>query len=73
MGDSQRIAVLDSVVQAQALEGVLTDRDIPHMIVSHYDHAYDGVFQLQDGWGHVQAPVEHRDEILTILAGLEQD
>ena len=72
MDNLQRIAVLTSEIQAQALESALAGRDIPHIIVSHHDTAYDGLFQVVSGWGHVKASPEHKDEILAILAELEQ-
>jgi len=33
---------------------------------SYHDTAYDGIFQVQKGWGHVEAPESFRDEIIAI-------
>ena len=52
------------------LDSVLTERDIPHRLRSYHDSAYDGIFQTQKGWGIVQAPLEYKEEILTILDDL---
>jgi len=66
----ERIAVLDSDVQARVLDAVLTDRGIPHAMLSYHCSAYDGLFQQTSGWGHVEAPVRFRDEILAVLEGM---
>lgn len=63
----QKIAVLENQVEAQLLETILTERDIPHMIRSYYDSAYDGIFQMQKGWGAVIARDADKGEILEIL------
>lgn len=68
-----KIATLENEFQASLLEGVLKEEGIPHRIRSYYDLAYDGLFQNQKGWGHVEAPKEYRDEILSILKNLEQE
>ncbi len=68
-----RIAILDNEVQARVLDGLLKEHGIPHLIRSYHDLAYDGLFQSQKGWGHVEAPIEYRDVILSILQTLEQD
>jgi hypothetical protein len=39
---------------------------------SYYDASFDGLFQFTSGWGHVEAPVERRDEILEILDAIRQ-
>ena len=73
MREFHKIAVLDNEVQAQLLDSALSDRGIPHMMRCYYDSAYDGLFQFGKGWGHVEAPEEHREEILQILADLSPD
>ena len=72
MSESERIAVLNNPVEAQLLEAELMDAGIPHVMRSYHDLVYDGLFQFSKGWGHVEAPVEHREEILHILEGIRQ-
>jgi hypothetical protein len=48
------------------LDEILTGKNIPHMIRSYHDSAYDGLWQYQSGWGHLEAPVEYSEEILSI-------
>jgi hypothetical protein len=52
-----RVAILENGIEAQLLGAILTERDLPHRINSFYDTAYDGLFQMQRGWGEVYAPV----------------
>jgi hypothetical protein len=66
----EKIAVLENEVQARLLDAILTDRRIPHVMQSYHSLAYDGVFQLSAGWGHVEAPVAFRDDILAVLEDL---
>ncbi len=73
MTDYEKIAILDNEIQAQYIEAVLNDRAIPHIMHSYHDMAYNGIFQASKGWGHVAAPKEYREEILTILQELDPE
>jgi hypothetical protein len=72
MEEYARIAALDNEVEARVLDDILTEREIPHAIRSYHDLAYNGLFQMQKGWGHVEALVSRRDEVLEILEGLRR-
>ena len=72
MEDFVTIATLENVVEAQLLEELLTERHIPHGIQSFQDPAFDGVFQLQKGWGCVTAPLDYRTMIRYILTELRR-
>ncbi|MGB5422059.1 MAG: hypothetical protein WBN03_07855 [Desulfobacterales bacterium] len=65
-----KIASLESLVEAQVLESILTDHHIPYRIRSFHDTAYDGLFQLQKGWGDLYAPASYEAEIIEILTGI---
>jgi hypothetical protein len=62
-----KIATLDNEIEALCVRGELEGRGIPFAMRSYYDLAYDGLFQFSGGWGHIEAPVEHRDQILEII------
>jgi hypothetical protein len=64
------IAVLDNAIEAQLLGSVLTQYEIPHRLRSYHDTAYDGLFQMQKGWGAVYAPSDIRQQVLDALAEL---
>ena len=72
MDKVERIAVLRNEVEAQLLAGELAELDIPHLMKSYYDGAFDGVYQFSKGWGHIEAPSEFKEKILEILAGIRQ-
>ena len=70
MATFEKILVLDNEVEARLLEAVLTEQHIPHLMRSYHDRAYDGLWQQQRGWGHVEAPEEWREQILGIYKDL---
>jgi hypothetical protein len=64
------IGVLESEIEARLLESILKERGIVHAIFSYHDTAYNGIFQVQKGWGKVLAPESAREEISTILSDI---
>ena len=68
-----KIALLDNAIEAQLIDSVLNDQSIPHMLRSYYDTAYDGLFQIQKGWGEVQAPAAFKETILEILESIRTE
>lgn len=70
MDELKKIAVLDNMVEAQLLDSILTERDIPHVMKTYHDSACDGLFQASMGWGHVEAPETRQAEILGIIEEL---
>jgi hypothetical protein len=65
-----QIAVLENAIEAQLLSSVLTEYEIPHRLRSYHDTAYDGLFQLQKGWGVIYGPREFQQQVLDALAEL---
>jgi hypothetical protein len=63
-----KILVLENEIEANLLDGLLKEREIPHVIRSYHDSAYDGLWQYHSGWGQLDAPEEYRDEILMIYS-----
>jgi hypothetical protein len=53
-------------IEAMLLDEIIAEKQIPHLIRSYHDSAYDGLWQTQSGWGHIEAPEEYADEIITI-------
>jgi len=68
-----KIAPLENLIEAQVLEDVLKERNIPFRIRSFHDTAYDGLFQLQKGWGEIYSPPEYKGEIIGIIEGIRTD
>jgi hypothetical protein len=62
-----KVAVLENMIEAQLVESVLKDQGIPHRVRSFHDTAYDGLFQLQKGWGEIYAPPSRQKDVEDIL------
>lgn len=65
-----KIAILDNAIEAQLIGSILNDQNIPHMLRSYHDTAYDGLFQVQKGWGEVRAPSDFKKTIHEILESI---
>lgn len=68
-----RISILNNAIEAQLVSSILTEQDIPHQIRSYHDTAYDGLFQVQMGWGEIRSPAEFEGDILEILGAIRSD
>jgi hypothetical protein len=68
MKKTVRILVFKSEIEARLLSGLLDQKNIPHMIRSFHDSAYDGMWQTQTCWGFLDADEENREEILKIYS-----
>ena len=64
MEKAVRILILNNEIEAKLLGEILTEKKIPHLIRSYHDSVYDGLFQVQTGWGHLEAPASFREEIM---------
>ena len=67
-----KACVLENQIEAQLVEDYLTKQNIPHYLKSFYSEAYDGLFQLSNGWGAVFAPQIFHREIQEILSDLRK-
>ena len=67
-----RIATLDNEVQAQLLSALLDEEGITHLLRSYHDTAYDGLFQAERGWGHVEADESDRERVLAVIEAMKE-
>jgi len=67
-----KITILKNEIQAGILTEILIDQNIPHVIISYHDSVYDGLWQMQKGWGHIDAPEEYRKKIMSILGDINK-
>ncbi len=65
--DFVKIAILENGIEAQLIGSILDQREIPHRVRSYHDTAYDGLFQVQKGWGRLFAPQPFKQEILQVI------
>ena len=70
MDRSEKILVFNNQIEATLLGEILSEKNIPHIIRTHHDSAYDGLWQNQSGWGHLEAPATYREEILEIFKNM---
>jgi hypothetical protein len=43
--------------EAEVIQKILAQEGIPAQVLSFHDTAYDGLFQVQKGWGVIRVPV----------------
>ena len=68
-----KVLVFNNEFEAKLLDEILTDKQIPHIIRSYHDSAYDGLWQMQSSWGHLEAPEEYREEILITFGNMSPE
>jgi len=68
----EKVTTLENEIEARLLDSVLNERNIPHLIISYYDTAYNGLYQTQKGWGYISAPGAYLEEIREILSLLRK-
>jgi hypothetical protein len=73
MADYIKISVLENTIEAQLIDSILNEKNIPHRMRSFHDTAYDGLFQFQKGWGELYAPSKLKDEILEIIENVRSE
>jgi hypothetical protein len=62
-----RILALENEIHSQLVAAALEQAEIPFRIRCYKDSVYDGLFELQRGWGDLFAPAELEADILEIL------
>jgi hypothetical protein len=72
MEDFTKVMVLENDIEANLVDSILNEREIPHIMQSYYDTAYDGLYQTQKGWGHVSAPLSYHEEIKEVVFDLRK-
>ena len=63
MKQTVRILTLKNEIEAELLHEILEESNIPHMMKSLHDTAYDGMWQTETSWGFLYADEENREEI----------
>ena len=67
MAKAREEIILRNEVEAALMEKILQEQGVPHFIMSYHDRVYDGLWQMQRGWGQIVAPEEYENGILAIL------
>jgi hypothetical protein len=72
MGKPVKILTFKNEIEALLLDGILNEKEIPHLLRSYHDSAMNGLWQTQSSWGHIEASEEFRNEILLIYDEMSQ-
>jgi hypothetical protein len=68
MDQFEKILDLNNEFEAERLEEVLKEKNIPYGIVPVSDSAFGSIEILENGWGYLEAPPRFKNEILEIYA-----
>ena len=68
----KKVETLENEIEALLLDSILSEQNIPHLIISYHDTAYDGLYQTQKGWGYISAPFAYLEEIKEIISYLRR-
>jgi hypothetical protein len=72
MEDFEKILVLDNEFEAELMEEVLMDKQIPYGIIIREDSALGGIVDLEEGWGYLEAPARCREEVMKIYKEIKE-
>lgn len=72
MKKKKKLVEIDKEFEASFMDTILTDKEIPHVMVSYSSTPFTNLYQTQNGWGHITAPVEYLKEIEAIYEELKQ-
>lgn len=63
---------LDNEFEADVVDALFEDEKIPHSVVSHHSSAYDGLFQMTMGWGHMEIPEEYQEKAENLIKSYKE-
>ena len=62
----EKILDLNNEFEAGIMEEMLNDKKIPFGIVPSGDSALGGIWELENGWGYIEAPLQYKEEIIRL-------
>ena len=65
--------LLHNESEASLLHGILEEDGVPHLIRSYHDRAYDGLWQMQEGWGYVETSARFAGGVRALLELLRKN
>ena len=68
----KKIAVLEHAAEADRIGEALRANGIEFFVKSYHDSAYDGLFQSQRGWGHLETGPDDEEKALRLLRELRR-
>lgn len=61
---------VENEFEADVFAAVLDEEKIPYRLISHHSMAYNGLFQMTMGWGHVEIPEVHLEKAEELLQNI---
>jgi len=68
----QKIITLENEIEARLLSSILDQENIPYLLKSYHDSAYGGLWQMQKGWGYIEAPENFKGKIISVYQGIKE-
>ena len=73
MDQFEKILDLNNEFEAERLEEILKEKNIPYGIIPVSDSVFGSIEILENGWGYLEAPSRFKNEILEIYAGITEE
>jgi hypothetical protein len=73
MDQFEKILDLSNEFEAERLEEILKEKNIPYGLVPVSDSAFGSIEILENGWGYLEAPSRFKSEILKIYEDLTKE
>jgi hypothetical protein len=73
MRDASQRLLLHNEAEASLLHGILEEDGVPHIIRSYNDRAYDGLWQMKEGWGYVETSARFAGGVRSLLEVLRKN
>ena len=68
-----KVCTLDNIIEAQIIEDILMEQQVPYFVRSYHDSAYQGLFQLHKGWGELYSIEEFKNKIIEVIKEIRDD
>lgn len=66
-----KVETIENQFEADVIKNALENEQIPVMVRSFHDTAYDGIYIPQKGWGIVLVPEEQKEKAREIIAAIK--
>ena len=67
-----KAGIVDTRFEGDRVAQALKEAEIPFLIKSFQDTAYDGLYVLQKGWGAVLVPQEFREQTEAVIVDIKK-
>ena len=67
-----KAGIVDTRFEGDRVAQALKEAEIPFLIKSFHDTAYDGLYILQKGWGAVLVPEEFREQTEQVIVDIKK-